>query len=165
MRYSFKKEIAVAVFNKGMSGRFITRDGKDALIISFDSRCDFPILGIVIDDNGTQRVIRYTDNGKVAPNRKDPDDLFIITDDTFTSDRMPYVHGDENKKNLSIIDKSYFEVEIIRYDIFRNDIVNGRNKHNMLYLAKTEEGLVPDVCDRDGFRDGNRVLYTIKKNR
>lgn len=163
MTYPFDIEEARRIQKGESESIVITMEGNEFMVAQIDEEGDFPIMGIIIYPNGSQKIMRYTAKGMKRPVARSKDDLLIYTEKRYDDGLIVFEKGMENKFADYIIDRDRNKVKILQRRIFRNDLVNGKSDQNILCLATTKEGVVPFVCDYNGMRDGNQILF-IKKN-
>lgn len=159
MTYPFDIEEARKIKNGESDSKLITNYGDYAEIVQIDDDGDFPVMCLVIKANGSQKVVRYTRKGKVRPITRSVDDLFIFNENRIDNGTVPYSAELAKNIELRIIDYDRNPVRILMRNVFRIDLVNGFSTDNMLCLADTEDGAKPFVCDYDGMRDGNQILF------
>ena len=161
MTYKFTINEALKIKKKKTKSKVFTMRGDAVEIVQIDDEGDFPVLCLIVAANGSQRVQRYTTSGMKRPALRSLDDLIIYNPEKIDKDVVPYKKEYE-KENLLLIDDNRNEVKIVMKNIFRDDLVNGPSINNMIVLIKTELGDVPSICDYNGMRDGNQILFVKK---
>lgn len=162
MTYPFDIEEARRILNGESDSKLITNYGDFAEIVQIDDDTDFPVMCLLKKANGSQKVVRYTKKGKVRPIFHSPEDLFIYNEKRLDKDVIPYSDNLAKELGLELVDYKRNPVRILLRNVFRIDLVNGHSTDNMLCLADTEDGSIPFVCDHNGMRDGNQIIYLKK---
>lgn len=78
VRVPFSADIAKNITDGKVEGRVVTREGKEVRIICIDKKYpDYPIVGLIMVEEGKEQVVCFTYNGNYNKDRQTNDDLFI----------------------------------------------------------------------------------------
>lgn len=100
------KEFNLDEFNKNLSQKVVTRDGRLVRIVCTDAKNEFPIIALITNDD-KEVLMDYNNNGKVSPDEMTDLDLFFEPIkkegwvNLFKDEKLPFVNGDvyENEKD------------------------------------------------------------------
>ena len=74
------KEFNLDEYLKDPSKKIVTRNGKNVRIICINAKGNFPIIALVETHNGTETVLRLSEDGHFHNTTKDSRDIFFVTE-------------------------------------------------------------------------------------
>ena len=74
------KPFSLEEYIKNPSRKIVTRDGKNVRIICINAKGNFPIIALVETHNGTETVLRLSEDGHFYNYAEDSNDLFFATE-------------------------------------------------------------------------------------
>lgn len=143
IRVDFNIDIAKRILHNEIEGRIITKNNKLVRILCFDSKSQFPIVGLVVNSNThhTEHVVNYNESG--IPSSYD-EKLFTleleVPEYIFYKEGEIISFGPNNRKHIGILQKFEFSSHIDYVTLSNGKLIfNSQWSPMNMMLATNEE--------------------------